>query len=533
MLYFRTLAVPPDFANPPSIGVTANFSRLSGSPAPSLIRWVEDHEPKERSATFVLRGPLEVRTIRNHVRLHRGAWRPFYMPSWTQDFRSATTVAIGDDAVDIDSNINSFLTGNRPDTYGRTVFFYSPARSLFVARVLATASNGAGGYTLTLDRPFSFAADLSECICGFAWLVRFSGAEFAYQHDAPDRMRLDTSLIEVVNTAATDQELTISGSSIGESKAFVSLIESDDDPNRSDMRSCAFLGPEFYSTAQSENFTHPWAATLAGGIVTLTDGDDSQVSTLYDGTNFVRHISAAFDVLGNEALVWEKDFDTIRLRYFSGVTATGVEWAGRTPILFQNFTINGEISGGEADITAYYLKTGESKLYARIQSESFATERVSANLPVMLLGLIDNNVFDSHHYLRAISTRHTRVQLVSAIYALAFGVQRDEAEATTTVSGDYILSAVTADDAADATTGETTVTGAYLPTVVNDGTEDEASATASATGEYVFAAIDGAEIDSATATVQVTGAYPQTGVPYTAEDGASATATTTGQYIQP
>tara|TARA_R110000796_G_C14571530_1_gene435820 strand:- start:53911 stop:55554 length:1644 start_codon:yes stop_codon:yes gene_type:complete len=547
MLYYRTLETPPDFKTAPTIDIVANTSDRTLAPAKHLHRWIENFNPKSRTASFELRGPLEHTSFRNFIRQHRGPWLPFYMPSWIQDFSSPTTVAIGDTSIDIDQNLATYLATNRPDTYGRTLYFYNPNRELHVCKVLSSLSNG-DVWTLEVDNPFPFAADLSNCLTGFVWFVKFASPDFAFSHLTPDRSRIDTGMEEVLNTASTEQELAMTaavhGAAINESKIFDTLIESDDDPNRSDMRTSSMLGPQSYLLAQAENFNKEWAATLnADGTVTFTEGTTPFDTDLYDGDAFVEHVSGAFDVLSNEVLAWQSDYDTCRIGYRSGGTPTFVEWTGRTPILFQNFSINGDVAGGDADIFAYYLKTGESKLYARLSSENYATENTVTQLPVALLALIDNNVFESEHYLRAMSTRHTRVQLRSAIYALATGTEEDSLTASvTSMTGTVVLTGIDpADPVEEAITAAMeSMTGEYASSVVESGTitdegtgpQIEAELT-SLTGAVVLTGIEGATVDSLSASAQITGTHIETAQDGSRTDALSATATFSADYSTP
>lgn len=543
MRLYRTFEIAPDFRRPPEGGVYVPRTDTTISGAATFSRW-PSRNARTQTFTLVLKGPTEVRTFREFLGAVRGNWQPFYIPSWTRDFGATNTVAIGDRTIRIDENPSDWVASDRPDTFGRTVYIFTPANQLLVARVLTSTNNGDGTWDLLLDRPFPWAADLAKCLCGIAWFVHFAGQEFMMEHVAPDRLEVEVGVIEGRNRSSIEATYAITPVAIYESEPFDTLIEEDADPWVADFRTVAALGPDNYNTAQDLNFSVPWTFTLEDGDVTFTDGVATETSALYDGDDTPTWISGAFDGLGREALAWQSSFETTRLRWYDSGTPQALNLTARTAVLFQNWTINGSITAGDADVVCYYLKPGDAKIFARYQRDSFATEYTAAVSPVSLLALVGNAISGQNHVLRAISSRHTRLSFQSEDYLLPIPRQRDETTSQERIDGAVNLMVI--DEAADEDTDTTarateTLTGAVNFMVIDlpvDEIEDtEARGTETLTGALNFMVIDADgtnEDDEISSSETTTGAYNQIARDASSsDDETTSTETITGSYAPP
>lgn len=540
MNQYRALEIVPDFTDPPVGGVYVPRSDTAISAGEIFSRW-PGRNARTQTFQFSLRGPTEVRALRSFIAKVRGSWEPFFVPSWTRDFGSSGTVAAGDTTMTIDRDPSAWTATDRPDTFGRTVYVYTPARGLHVARVRSAANNGDGTWTLTIARPFPWAADLSKCLTGVAWFAHFAGDDYEWRHITPDRAIVELGVIEGRNTRAGAGEYAIEPVEIYETEPFDTLVEEDADPWTNDARTMTCLGPDEWGTAQDLNFSNPWTFTLAAGTLLVTSGAEAETSVAFDGTDATDMISGAFDALGKEAVAWQKDFETIRLRWYQAGTPTAIEISGRTPVLFQNWTMNGAISAGDGDVVLFYLRPGESKVFTRAQRDAFATERVAAILPVRPLALLGNDTEGQTHILRAISAHHTRLEIRSEPYLLPPPRARDEATGTETTEAAVNLMVIDASALEDAQTdagaaGTETTDGSVNFMVVDGAAEDDSQAqgTETVTGELVFMVIEASSDDDEIAADETTvGAYNLIGVDASGTDSATATETTSGTYGPP
>ena len=537
MKAYRTLTIAPDFRRPPEGGVYVPRSDTAISSAAIYSRW-PSRNARTQTLTMQLRGPSEVRDFRDFLNKARGNWAAFYCPSWMRDFGGVGSVSSGSRTMRIDADPTTWLSaGNRPDTYGRTVYVFNEARQLFVARILSASNAGGGNWDLSLDIPFPWAANLTTALCGIAWFVHFAGDEFTMEHIAPDRVEVEVGVIEGRNLTDVEGTTALPGqATIYQSEPFESVVEENAEPWKSDFRTMVALGPEDYQTAQGLNFSQPWTFTLTGGTVTMVNGATSLTSSLYNGDNTPDYISGAFDGSANEAIAWQQDFDTIRLRWFNSGTPQTLEIAGRTPLLFQNWTVNGAIVAGNADVILYYLKPGDSKIFARYQRDAFATEYTAATSPVEPLALIDNTTSGQKHVLRAMSTRHTRLGFYSENYLIPLEPQGDQAlgtESVTIAANQIAVDAISQGDTANAT--ETTSAAVNFMVIDATASGDAAAGTEQTSGAVNFMVIDisAGSSDNANAAETTSAAYNLIAIDATAVDTANATETTTGSCALP
>jgi hypothetical protein len=537
MNYYRVLDIVPDFASPTGGGVYVPRSDTAIAAGEIFSRW-PGRNARTQSFQFELRGPSEVKALREFISAVRGPWEPFFCPSWTRDFGAQGEVDAGTNEMVIDVDPAAWTAADRPDTFGRTIYVYTAARQLHVARIRTTDDNGDGTWTVELDRPFPWDADLGRCLTGVAWFVHCAGGDYEWNHLTPDRAAIELAVIEGRNTRVQSGEHEIAVVEIYDSEPFDTLVETSADPWTTDPRFSQCLGPDEFNEAQDLNFNNGWSFTLHDGEVTIASGTETETSALFDGDDTVEMISGAFDALGKEALAWQDDFETIRLRWYQAGTPSSIAIPGRTPVLFQNWTMNGAISAGDGDVVAYYVRPGESKLFARYQRDAFATEYEAAVLPIAPLALLGNSLEGQNHVVRAISAHHTRLEIVSEPYLLppprvtdaATGTEALVAEVNLMVMDASALEDAESDGGAQATEtvggavnfmvvdreaqddsqaqGSETVTGVLNFMVVDaEGNEDEILTDESLSGAYNQIAVDGEGGDAATATEITTGTY--------------------------
>lgn len=535
MLYFRSLTTPPNFARTPQAGTVVERNDLAIGQTDLQARW-PSFPQKTLRALWTFRGPTEVRAHRVFLSQVRGSWQPVYVPTWHRDFGATGDISIGDDQLTIDLDIGPKLTSNRPDSFGRTVFIHTPAGNTLIRRVL-TSSGVGPTFTLTLDRPFTEAFTAQEALCGFCLFARLSTDDIRHTHSTPDRLDTDLTFLEIRARQESEGTFSCTGQDIEASESFVTVLEENEDPWQSDFRSATCLGPAAYSAAQPYNFVDAWTATLAAGAVTLT-GSSTETSTLYDGDDTVEMITLAFDVLGDEALAWQSDFDTVRLRWFDGGTPQALDIVGaRTPVLFQNWTINGAIDGGDADLVLYYLKGNDAKVFARYQREDFATEHIAIRTPIMPLALIGNNLNDTVHELRAMSTRLTRLTFSSTAYVEVVPPAVDRATSAETTTGEItergVLLAPDPTDTAGAAVGigGTIASGS---TVVSENPTDDLGASTAIDGTLTEKGVDEAPAgETISADTSSEGSYTEKAEDIAGGDTAGANTSITGSYAIP
>lgn len=543
MRHYRTLTIVPDFREPPVGGVAMRRDDTAIAAAAMFSRF-PSRSSRALNLRFISRGPTETSALRAFLLQTRGNWGAFYVPSWYRDFGGVGDITTGSSILTIDRDPSEWLETDRPDTHGRTIYVYSPGGSLHVARILSAVA-GSGTWELTLDLPFPFSAEAEECLCGIAWFVHLAGPELTFEHLTPDRCEVDVAVIEGLNYRSSSSTHSIAPVTVYESEPFVSLLEEDSDPwsANADARACVAIGPDEYGEAQDLNFSNSWSFRLAAGVVSMESGAESLTSSLFNGTDAVEMLSGAFDALGTEVLAWQQDFDTIRIRWRIAGTPQVLNFTGRTPVCFQNWTMNGAISAGDGDVVVYYLRRRESKVFARYQRDSFATEYVVAISPILPLALLGNAINGQSHELRALSGTHTRLTFSSDPYQLPPPRARDTAiadEDTSAAVNLMVIDAAATDEAGadDSSAAGSESVAAAVNFMVVDGEaidDSEASGSETVTGALNFMVIDadGTGEDEISADEALSASYNQIAVDAAGEDTAAATETTSGSYGPP
>jgi hypothetical protein len=511
-IFYEIFPTSPDFQDAMEIGETSRRSDINiALGAPMEARWPAESR-RTAACTVVLRGPTETRNFREFLMRIRGRWRPFQWPSWTRDFRATGTSAAGDTTLTVQRNFEEFLDDDTPDAAGRNIWCYTPGRTFWIGRVV-TAIDSGGESVLTVNPPLPFAEDLTRCIFGFCWFARMAEDEITWQHLTPDRASVRIGIVEARNQQDREVDQAVAGLDIYESNAIARVQEFPVRPELDELQRWDTQGPNAWETPQTAAFYSDWHGRLDQDGVTWFGPAQICASDLWDGDpEATDHISGAFDVLSREALCWQKEPDLIRARWYQSGVPQAIEFPGRSPLFFQNWTINGEISGGEADLVIYYIKEGEGKIYARAQRDAFADEYVAVATPVMPLWLTE--VFRSPEgervWIEGMTACHNLGRWESGLYNPPTPPMGDIAGATIEAAWSYDYPTVELPLGGDGgAAGLEDVTGVYAfsPTAtIRDATvEDETGVTSpEIEAEYLYVMVDaGIEQDVSSASIYI------------------------------
>lgn len=536
-LFYATFPVAPDFQDKMTLGESSRRASIAVAwGAPMEARWPAESR-RTAAATITLRGPTEIRNFREFLMQIRGKWRPFQWPSWTRDFRATGTSAVGDTTLVVQRNFEEFLADDTPDAAGRNIWCYTPGRTLWIGRVQDAVDDG-GNSTITVQPPLPFAEDLTRCIWGFCWFARFAEDEITWDHITPDRARVQIGIVEARNQQDREIDQTIEGVDIYESNALTRVQEFATRPELDDLLTFETIGPDAWATPQEFAFSADWVGTLSLAGFEWVGPATSHASALWDGDpEEVEHVTGAFDVLGREALAWQEDADTIRARWYNAGVPQSLEFTGRSPMLFQNWVINGDISGGEADLMIYYIKDGESKIYARAQRDAFATEYIATTTPVMPLWLttIGINPDGDRVRIEGMTVCHNLGRWESGLYNPPIPPPTERMAGSIEAAWTYEFPTIEGASGDAGSGGEITLEAEYLfeaPTVVDIAISDDAAGEPpTPEAEYLYVMVDGdsgEEVTSASITTE--GTTGQVAQDATTDDETTTQITITGAY---
>jgi len=534
-VFYDIFPIDPDFTDKVSIGEASKRSNIAvAMGATAEARWPTE-STRTASATITLRGPTQIRLFREFIFRIRGKWQPFQWPSWTRDFRARFTSTTGQTTIRVERNFSEFMGDDTPDAAGRNIWCYTPGRTLWIGRVVAAVDNGELS-TITVTPPLPFSEDLTRCIFGFCWFARIADDEVSFEHMTPDRAKVKLGIVEARNQQDREADQPTTGIEIYESKALTRAQEFAVRPELSVLLQWQAIGPEAYATPQAQPYSSTWYGSLDTTGAKWIGPGETRYSTLWDGGADVEHINGGFDVLGRDALVWQHEAETIRLRWHNAGTPQALNFTGRSPVMFQNWAINGEISGGEADLIVYYLKAGEGKIYARAQRDSFAIEYIACASPVMPLWLtrVRTNAAGDRIWVEGMTACHNLGRWVSDLYIPPIPPIRDTAGGTISPLWVYVNPTRELQVSGDtASGGVASISGIYAfgATIRDRSTSEDTSASVEMLGSYLNVQVDSEEIEDETLSItEITGEAVQNGRDAGYDDETTTTISITGAY---
>ena len=485
---YEIFTVQPDFTRDPFMGIgDPGRTDLRIGMKPGYSEWTGT-TALAFSFLFRTRTPEENTTLREFLFRFKGRWAAFFLPSWQQDFALAMAASIGDTTLTVSEEGFAELTENRPDTEKRVIFALTTDGILQTWNILSAADSG-GDEIVTLDTPVTTALDPETTMMGYCYLVRLADDRQEWTYDAPGQGSVDLTFVTVRNKRTVETEEIVESAAIGDLKAAVNLLATNEDPELLEFLSPEATGPTAYNVTQAANYSTPWEARffdattiemeqLSSGVVTA--------SALYDGSVASDHLAFCFDSASQEVLAWNHTTmpGKIRLRYYAGGLPQALDFTGFSPVAYNTWVIDSTVTLGAAETVIFYLKPGYSVIFARFESESYAIEYQflrSPSAPIYLHKAVKNvNVIEIH----GMDSGHRKIVWNSDIYRPP---EVDEALATMSLAGGtYELIAIATDPEADAQSATIVFSGEYVNLVRSTDPEaDGQSATIVFSGEYV------------------------------------------------
>jgi hypothetical protein len=402
----------PDFSTPPSEGSSYIGDTLAFSAAPEFTTFAQYRAERIFAMSFAWSIPRDWHAAKAFYQAKGGRAEVFLMPSWTRDFTVSSLPTLGSKTMEV--NVAdfgaSYLTTTSMDEIGRYVFCSDFVGGLHVAKVLASEDDTTS--ILTLEQAFPFSPT-REAIFGFALLVRFDDDETEWRSISPEKVKCRLVFRTVRERTITANEGLLTGVAQYESLPFAAFTQAWEN-TKVRFDSAYSLGPTNRGATQNANYSVLWAAWPSTNGVRLlknatedaiTPPDESQgfLSSLFSSALVTDHISLSWDQNGYEVIAWHSTPGQISIRRrFGGTLRTDV-FAGVSPCLYYNGTVNVQARiDGETDVVCYYIKPGMGACYARFQRDNFEIEYVVGGYPTKPLHLLKHETDDLDHVLWAV-----------------------------------------------------------------------------------------------------------------------------------
>jgi len=414
--FYRTFTLSPDFTSPPVSSYREERRDIQLANAKRYGLW-DGRGVRNLSATWVANNILDVRTLRDFLIQNSGRANPFYIPSWSQDFRvvslspansSSVVVTVGGDYI-------AELDPSKLDKFGTIAWFYNRDRQIHVTRILSAQDVQNGTVLLTMELPTPF--DLNVGIfCGFCIFAKQVQDEANIVYLSPDACTMQLQVEEAIHTLPTNATKPIEGG--GDINSYPPLIEVRQTPIPPGIgltfKKAELLGPEAY--AQTQTFPHQleWSFEIIDnvGVELQAEGEAPFLSDYYLTAPEGGHISGCFDLGGREQIAVGLTSGEIEIRYFGGGPAV---FEGFSPQMINTWAVDATLTPGTSDVVVVYLKQGESKLFCRFLNGGYSTEYVLANSPVNPLYLIGIEASGGELLIQGIDVTHNYATWVAQV----------------------------------------------------------------------------------------------------------------------
>lgn len=485
---YRIFTLPPDFQQAPEASYDTGRRDIQLGDARRYGLW-DMRAKRIVQAIWRVASTVDTRTLREFLEENQGRANPFYIPSWTPDFRVQEPATTGDSEVKIKVGVNlqAELSPEKLDEFGTVAWFYSRNRQMHLTRILSAATNLDGTTDIELEVPLGFDID-SETTSGFCLFARQAQDVVEARVYAPDAMEVRIAIEEARHTLETTETLPLAGADIFSYPAITEV-------SRNPLSTLTSLrpdkanaqGPEVYGGSQIFPHQKEWEIEITTtGVRMKPAGGSWAASTHYSVRPEGDHIAGAFNVGGTEVLAAGLFTGEVEIRYFDGLGDSQAEkFEGFSPQVVNTWAVDDEVTAGNADVAVVYLKKGEAKLYARFSRESYATEHKLIDSPINPLYLLDIEAEDARLKVHGLDATHNKTTWESIVTPVP-NVIFEQAAATGILGGEYVSTIIQPDYPADAMTVEAGFQGEYVAVVQTPpDLEEGADITGNLDAEYL------------------------------------------------
>lgn len=533
-LPYPVFSTVPDFSTAPQYGLQTGHDRLAIAQGRARVAFPNKQPDRVFGFAFTLETATEIRSVKEFLRDRGGRTHPFYLPSWRNDLPPlAGTVGSNLLTVSAEDYEATHLTepATRADHYGRQIFVWQPGEDLHTTRIIGATEPTTATTVLDIEDLLPFTIDPAKAIVGFCHLARFMEDRLDWEHWSDTAAKTTIKFKGIRQHNDIGQSNPVADFDFYGSLGFHSVTQAAQAVEPNDSRIGYAAGPYNLHNSQDELYQTRWAAWLFEGAMRLRKKPTGSISlpdsggatsALFTGANITTdHITLAFDQNGWEVIAYQKTATTIELRQFFNFETTIRTWDGIDPVLVYNQLLDPNLEDGDSDVVCYYLKPGNSTLYARFQRENFLIENTVTLLPLRPLALKRTWIEGQIQYLELMDAgfRSAILQTDSypdppAIPPLPFvdAAGTDHGAVALEVSGDYAVAIVYSDgtpyDApthpahSEAATAAAELLAEYVPSIVYSdglplGAEHEPHSDEATTGLELRAAHEQTIVESA------------------------------------
>ncbi len=372
--YYEVFTLPPDMTNPPTIGAADDRDVTNAPEGRNFIAWT-DRTDRLFFFSFQTFSASEWRIIREFFDRHGGRAKGFYLPSWNADFELVADALTGEASIVVSGHFHTNeVTDNRPDSIGRRLMIIDQTGATSTHWVKTFIADGPND-VLFLDAPLSSSFEAGRCLVCICYLARLIDDTIESTHLSINHVAAQLNFREITHRRRLDQTETAEGVAIGSMKPAADIVATDEDPTLDELRTCSAIGPIARNAPQAGNYGSEWIATLdpLTNLVTTDGPSDPAVCELYNAPGPAEKIALTHDAVSREVLAWNLD-GNVWIAWTAGDGIHRINFEAYSPVAFNTFAIDSTVTSGEATVAVFYLKKGDSTIFCRIGSESYATE---------------------------------------------------------------------------------------------------------------------------------------------------------------